>query len=176
MKTLIQVAALFATGTFLFAASPAPGVVRGTVKKIDAKAKTVVIKTAEGTEQVLELVATTTVHGAQAAGKESWSGLKEGSDVVAQYSTDKGKKVATEIDSVGKDGLKVAQGTVVRTEQGAKRVVIKGADGVEQAYDASSDAAQAAGQEVAAAAGKTGKVTVYYTEQAGKKIAHIFHK
>jgi hypothetical protein len=108
--------------------------------------------------------------------KESWNGLKEGSEVVAQYSTDKGKKLAMEIDGVGKDGLKMAQGTVVRTEQGAKKVVIKGADGVEQAYDASSDAAAAAGQEVAAGAGKAGKVTVYYTEKAGKKIAHIFHK
>lgn len=176
MKLLVQIATLLAAGTLAYAASPAPGVVRGTIKKIDTKAKTVVIKTAEGTEHVLELAATTTVHGTETVGKESWNGLKEGSDVVAQYSADKGKKVALEIDSVGKDGLKMAQGTVVRTEQGAKTVVLKGADGVEQAYNTTTDAAQAAGQEVAAGAGKTGKVTVYYTEKAGKKIAHVFHR
>jgi Cu/Ag efflux protein CusF len=172
----IQLAAFLIAGSVAFAASPAPGVVRGTIKKIDTKTRQVVIKTAEGTEHVLELAATTTVHGTETAAKESWNGLKEGSDVVAQYSTDKGKKVALEIDSLGKDGLKVMQGTVVRTEQGAKKVVIKSADGVEHAYDVTSDSAVAAGQEVAAGAGKAGKVTVYYTEKAGKKLAHIFHK
>lgn len=176
MKLLTQVATLLIAGSLAYAASPGPGFIRGTVKKIDTKAKTVVIKAADGTEHVLELAAKTTVHGTEVAAKDSWNGLKEGSEVVAQYSTDKGKKVALEIDDVGKDGLKMAQGTVVRTEQGAKIVVLKGADGVEHAYDVTSDAAQAAGQEVVAGAGKTGKVTVYYTEKAGKKIAHVFHR
>ncbi len=175
MKLLTKIALPLIAAGFVYAADPEPGIVVGTVKKIDSKAKTVVIRTAEGTEQVLEFVATTTVHGAEATAsgaKDSWNGLKEGSEVVAQYSTDKGKKVATEIDSVGRDGVKMAQGTVVRTEQGAKTVVIKTADGAEQAYDTTT----AAGKDVAAAAGKTGKVTVYYTEKAGKKIAHIFRK
>jgi Cu/Ag efflux protein CusF len=176
MKPFTKIAFLLLAGSVAFAADADPGIVVGTVKKIDSKAKTVVIRTAEGTEQVLEFAATTTVHGTEIAAKDSWNGLKEGSEVVAQYSTDKGKKVATEIDGVGKDGLKMAQGTVVRAEKGAKTVVIKSADGVEQAYDTTTDAAAAAGQQVAAGAGKTGKVTVYYTEKAGKKIAHIFRR
>jgi hypothetical protein len=75
---LVQFAAFLIAGSLAFAASPAPGVVRGTIKKIDTKARQVVVKTAEGTEHVLELAATTTVHGTETAAKESWNGLKEG--------------------------------------------------------------------------------------------------
>jgi len=45
--------------------------VHGSIKKIDSTTKTIVVKTADGTEHSLHLVAKTTVHGADASAR-SW--------------------------------------------------------------------------------------------------------
>jgi hypothetical protein len=62
--------------------------VTGTVKKIDAGTKTVVVKTADGTEETFHYVGKTTVHGAEGTAKgakEGLHGLKEGSEVAVHY-------------------------------------------------------------------------------------------
>ena len=51
--------------------------VRGTVEKIDSTAKTIVVKTADGTEHTFRFVARTAVHGGEEAGaatKDSFHG------------------------------------------------------------------------------------------------------
>jgi len=55
--------------------------VHGTITKVDEASKTILVKTADGTEHTFHFVAKTTVHGAQAAAtgaKDSFHGLKEG--------------------------------------------------------------------------------------------------
>jgi hypothetical protein len=79
-------------GVLLLASSAALAVtaVEGTVQKIDATAKTIVVKAADGTEHSFHLAGRTTVHGAEkaaAGAKESFHGLKEGSHVVVHYTT-----------------------------------------------------------------------------------------
>ena len=149
-------------------------VIRGTVTKVDKAAKTVAVRTAEGAEHTLHVTEKVTVKGGEEAGKESWTGLKEGSEVVARYSAKGGEKTAVEFGRVGKDGLKVMDGTLVGAGKGAKTIVVKSADGTEHTFVAADHAAEAAGKATAHGAERTGKVTVYYTEKAGKKIAHFF--
>ena len=142
--------------------------VKGKVEKIDHTAKTIVVKAEDGTEHTFHFVGRTAVHGTEMAGaaaKESFHGLKEGSDVVVHYTAKGSEETAEEIDHVGEGGLKTAEGTVTHLDRGAKTVTIKTADGTEQAFRLTDHAAEDAGKDVSEGAEKSGKVTVYYTEQ-----------
>jgi len=55
-------------------------------------------------------------------------------------------------------------------------MVVKAADGTEQTFDVTKDAASATAKDIAAGTEKSAKVTVYYTEEAGKKVAHFFKR
>ena len=170
MKKLILqgiVATLLAPPSF---AVEAVSAVHGTISKIDSGAKTIVVKTAEGTEHTFRFIAKTTVHGTEVGAKDTFRGLKEGTEVVAHYTAKGAEKTAVEVDQVGKDGLKAVDGAVSDIDRGGKKLVVKSADGTEQAFQLAEHAAAETGK----GAEKSAKVTVYYTENAGKKIAHFF--
>lgn len=153
--------------------------VEGRVEKVDRMAKTIVVKAADGTEHTFHFVGRTAVHGAEeagAAGRESFHGLEEGTNVVVHYTAKGSKETAQEIDRLGEGGLKSTEGTVTHLDRSAKTVTIKAADGSEQAFRLTDHAAEDAGKDVSEGADKSGKVTVYYTEQAGHKVAHFFTK
>jgi len=144
----------------------------GVISKIDSGTKTVVVKTADGTEHAVRFVAKTTFHGTEVGAKDTFHGLKEGSEVVAHYTTKGTENTAVEVDKVGKDGLKAVDGTVSDIDRGGKTIVVKSADGTEQAFKMADHAAEETGHGVE----KSAKVTMYYTEDAGKKVAHFFQK
>ncbi|MGD0126855.1 MAG: hypothetical protein ABSF46_15950 [Terriglobia bacterium] len=153
--------------------------VRGTVEKIDGTAKTIVVKAADGTEHTFHFVGRTAVHGGEKAGaaaKESFRGLKEGSEVVVHYTAKGTEETAEEVDHIGEGGLKTTEGTITHLDRGAKTVSVKTADGTEQAFRLTDHAADDARKDISEGAEKSGKVTVYYTEQAGHKVAHFFSK
>ncbi len=155
------------------------GIVVGTVLKLDAAAKNVVVKLADGTEHTLHFVNRTTVHGAQdaaAGAKDAFRGLTEGSEVAVHYTAKGTEETAEEIDRIGKDGLKSTDATVTRIDRGAKTLTVKTADGAEQSYRLTDSAAKDAGKDIAKGTDKSAKVTVYYTEEAGHKVAHFFKR
>jgi hypothetical protein len=156
-----------------FAAEDVAGAVVATVKTVDRGAKTVTVKTADGTEQTIRFVGRTVAHGAEATGKASkdaFLGMKEGDEVLVHY-TEKGSvKTAEEVDHLGKEGLKASVVTVKSVDRGAKTVAVKTADGADETYHLTARAVR----EMGTGADKTGKATVYYTEEAGKKVAHFF--
>jgi len=163
----------------LQAADDVVSAVHGTITKLDSATKTMVVKTKDGTESTVHFVDKTAVWGADktaAGAKDSFKGLSEGSEVVVHYTAQGSEKTATEVDKVGKDGLKSVDGTVTKVGEGGKTVVVKAADGTEQTFQvAGHDTAEAA-KGIGKAADKTGKTTVYYTEEGGKKVAHFFEK
>jgi hypothetical protein len=163
---------LFIT-TVSWAAEGVVTAVHGTVTKVDAVTKTIVVKTADGTEHTLHFIKKTSVHGAEvteAGAKEGYQGLREGYEVVARYTVKGGEKTAVEVDKMGKEGMHEVTGTVSSIDRNGKKLVVKAADGTEQTYRIASHAAG----ETAEKTEKAAKVTVYYTENAGKKIAHFF--
>ena len=96
--------------------------------------------------------------------------MKEGDEVVVHY-TEKGTvKTAQEVDHVGKNGMKASVVAVKSVDQGAKTVTVKTADGAEETYHMTAAATRETGKGL----DKTGKVTIYYTEEGGRKIAHFF--
>jgi len=163
--------ALLACGA-LVAQDVATAVV-GTVKAVDKGTKTVVVKTAEGTEHTFHFIGRTIGHGAKATAKgskDAFEGMEEGEDVVVHYTVKGAEKTAQEVDHVGKDGLKVSVVAVKSVDHGLKTVTVKTAEGGEETYHLTDRAVHETGKGL-----KTGaKITIYYTEDAGKKIAHYF--
>ncbi len=161
----------------LFAADDVVTAVEGTVKKVDKGTKTVVVAAADGTEHTLHVVKKTTVHGwdaTEAGAKDGMHGVKEGSHVVVHYTVKGTEKTAQELDRIGEGGLKVTEGTVSKIDRGTKSIAIKTADGAEATYRITEHAVVDAGKDVGKGVEKASKVTVYYTEEGGKKIAHFF--
>ena len=177
--------------------SGAEHAVAGTITKVDTAAKTVAIKTASGTTEVLKYSDKTTVEAADATAKgavatagavkegsaATLSASKEGTDVVAKYVSMGSDKVATSFHELGKATLKAAEGTVTGVDAAAKTVSVKTKDGSVQVYHYSEKAAVETGQGIAKGTEATGhglkvgeKVTVNFTESTGRKIAHLFSK
>lgn len=177
MRRILAVGLATLFGATALVAQDVVSAVSGTVKKVDAGTETIVVKTADGTEHTFHFVERTTVQGvdASAAGaKDTFHGVKEGSEVVVHYSKKGTEETAEEIDRVGKDGLKVTEGTVSRIDRGGKTLVVKTADGAEETFHLTDRAAKDAGKGIGEGAEKSGKVSVYYTEKAGRKVAHFF--
>jgi hypothetical protein len=167
---------LFAFASLVAAIEPVTAV-EGKVEKVDHAAKTVLVRAADGTEHTFHLAGRTVVHGARATHRgadAALSDVREGSEVVV-HSTKKGmEETAEEIDHVGKDGLKTSEGTVTHFDRAAKKMTVKTADGTEETYRLSEHAVADAGKDTEDAAKKSAHVSVYYSEQAGHKVAHFF--
>ena len=153
--------------------------VHGTVTKLDSGAKTMVVKTKDGTEHTIHFVDKTTVHGAEATAggaKDTFHGITEGSEVVAHYTEKGAEKTGVEVDKVAKEGVKTIDGTVSHVGEGGKVVVVKAADGTEHTFQVVGHDTVASAEEIGKGADKSAKFTVYYTEKGGKKVAHFFEK
>ena len=161
------------------AADDVASAVHGTITKLDDGTKTMVVKTKDGTEHTVHFTDKTAVWGADktaAGAKDSFKGLSEGSEVVVHYTAKGTEKSAVEVDKVGKDGLKAVDGTVTKVGKDGKTVVVKSADGTEHTFDVAGHDTADSAKEIGKGADKGGKVTVYYTEEGGKKVAHFFEK
>jgi hypothetical protein len=151
----------------------------GVVQKLDSATKTAVIKLADGTVHTLHIAKRTVVHGAEAVGagaEDAFHGLKEGTEVAVHYTAKGTVETAEEIDNIGRAGLKATEATITHVDRAAKTMTVKTADGAEETYRLSARAAKDAGKDLEAGADKSAKVTVYYTEEAGHKIAHFYKK
>jgi hypothetical protein len=62
----------------------------------------------------------------------------------------------------------------LKVDHGAKTVVVKTADGTEKTLDFTENAGKDMGKAVGAGTEKGAKVAAYYTDEAGKKVAHFF--
>jgi len=179
MKKLLMFAALAFGCSLGLMAQDVVSAVDGTVKRLDAASKVVVVKASDGTEHTFHFGDDLAVHGghATAAGaSDAMHGLKTGSHVAVHYTVDGGQETAHEIDRLGGDGLKVSKGTVSSVDRDGKKMTIKTADGSEQTFDLTENAAKDTGEDIGKGADKTAKVSVYYTEDAGRKTAHFVKK
>jgi hypothetical protein len=165
MKRFLQMSTLMAFSISLCLAAEVVIAVHGTVTKVDAAAKTIVVKTKEGVEHTVHFVDTTTVHGAEAGAKDTFKGVKEGSGA---------DKTAVEVDRVGKGGMKSVEVAASDIDRGSKSIAVKAKDGTVETFRIADHATEDAGKDIAKGTEKTAKVTVYYTEEGGKKIVHWF--
>ena len=78
--------------------------VSGVVKHVDKDTKTIVVKTADGTEQTVKYTDKTAWKGTKGAGE----GIAEGSKVSVKYTEKAGEKTADAVKVAGKDVGKAA--------------------------------------------------------------------
>jgi Cu/Ag efflux protein CusF len=149
----------------------------GELKKVDQVGKTIVVKTATGTEEVLKYTEETTVRGLKEGAKVSGLAGKEGTHVVVQYSEEGTEKVARAINHVGNEALKVTEGTVARFDRAGRTLVVRTTGGVEETFRLADRVTIESGRRIvrfADASFREGeRVTVHYTEEGGHKIAHL---
>jgi Cu/Ag efflux protein CusF len=168
---------LFGGSLAVCAAQDVVSAVEGTVKKVDASTKTIVVETGDGADHTFHYVGRTVVHGTQATDQATIHGVDkigDASKVVAHYTTVGGKDTVMEIDRVGDDGLKKSTGTIDELDRGGKKLVLKADDGTRTTFRLSDHAAVDSGKDIGKGSEKSAHVTVYYTEDAGKKVAHFF--
>jgi hypothetical protein len=155
-------------------------VVTGTIDKVDTGAKTVAVKTADGTVDTVKYTDQTTVHGLKDAGKAADVSGKEGGHIIVHTTGEGAEKTAHSIEWVGDESVHTADGTVEDVDKGSKTIVVKLADGTKETFHVADRATVNTGKDVgrysARGAEKGKHYTVYYTEDAGKKVAHVFKK
>jgi hypothetical protein len=169
---------LFVT-SFASATTDVVAAVHGTIIRLDTGARTVVVKTADGTERSIRFLDKTSLHAfhtTEEGAKGSFHGLKEGTEVVVHYSEKGGKATALEIDQVGKDGLKGTEGTISKLDRAGKTIAVKTTDGGEHTFQLTERAAKDGGRDIGEGTEKGTKVVVYSTEKTGKDVAHFFEK
>jgi len=177
---ILCVAVLAAQST---AADDVVHAVSGAVTKVDKTSKTFAIKTADGTEHVFKYTDNTMVRAAKDTGSDAKKGGldaymdgKEGTNVVVHYTEKGADKTAVGVDDLGKDTLKVSEGTVTKVDEAARTVTVKTKDGAEDTYQLSKTAVVDTSKGVAKGAKEGEKVTVQYTEEGGKKVAHFLRR
>jgi cytoskeletal protein RodZ len=154
--------------------NPVEHAIVGTVESVDNAAKTVSIKTADGTVKVVKVSEKTTVEGMKAGANYTALGAEKGAHIVVKYSGDGADATVTGIKYLGKGTVRVSEGTVTKVDDAAKTVTVKTASGAEEVYSWSEKGTVETGKGIAKGTTQGAKVSVYYTEEGGKKVAHFF--
>jgi len=159
--------------------------VAGVITKVDSAAKTMILKTADGAEHVFRYTEATSVRAAREGTKAAKTGTvdtymtgKEGSHAIVHYTGNGADETAVQVEDFGKRSMQVGQGTVTRVDKAARTVTIKAEDGTESTYrvakDATVDTEHGVTKDSELTAKKGEKATVHYTDEAGKKVVHLF--
>lgn len=153
-------------------------VITGTIEKVDSGTKTIGVKTADGTVETVKFTEETTVHGLKDAAKGGDLAGKEGGHVIVYTVGEGADKTAHSVEWVGDKTVHTTEGTVEDVGKGSKTIAVKTADGTKETFVVADHAVVNSGKEISRysvrGAKKGEHVTVYYTEQAGKKVAHLF--
>jgi hypothetical protein len=181
--------------------SPVTRVLQGTLKKIDADAKTIAVAMADGTETVFRFTDRTVVHGIPRAARATALEGKEGAHIIVHYADDAvrdaegvgsraaraaetdvrkaGEKTARAVVFIGSGTIQVAEGTIATVDRTAKTVGIDTARGTREVFrlgeDCTINTAHGVGRattDSGRALKKGAKAVVYYTDRGGKKIVH----
>ena len=173
--------------TFPASAQDVVHAVSGTVSHLDKAAKTIAVKTADGSEDVFRLTEHTAVRDSSKAAEHAKMGAadtyfagKDGSKVVVRYIGRGTDKTATLVEDFGKDSLKAGRGTVTAVDKAAHTVAIRTEDGTVATYKMGNEAVVETDHGVVRGSRylvKEGdRVSVHYTEEAGGKIIKMFKK
>jgi flavin-binding protein dodecin len=152
----------------------------GSIETVDKIAKTVAIKTADGTVETVKWTSKTTIRGLKDGAKAIDFAGQEGSHVVVHYTVKGAEKTAHTIEHLGRVTPKVMEGTIKVVGRGTRTMVVKTGDGVEETLELSEHAVVDSGKGIVDASKFTvketeegAKGTVYYSEEGGRKVARF---
>ena len=145
------------------------------MKKVYGAANTIIVTTIDGVEHVIHFTRDLIVHGSKDTGVDALNGWHEGRTVVVHYIINGSWAAAQEIDAVADDGLKVTEGTVTKVNHRRKQVTVRFDDGVSETFRLTDRAAVEVASRAESADGAT-RVTLYYADETGSKVAHFVKK
>jgi hypothetical protein len=149
-----------------------PNVIEGRVTKFYRGVNTLVVTTVDGVQHVYRFAKGLVVHGGAGSG-DTLDTLHEGATVVVHYRIEGTEQSAEEIDRVT-DGLKISEGVVVRLNRRRREITLKFANGTTETLRLTDRAASEAAEDIGP--GGSTRVTVYYSDESGQKVAHYFRK
>lgn len=141
----------------------------GTMTKFYRGINALVVTTVDGAEHVYHFAKGLVVHGGNASGPRSAEALTPGAKVVVHYRINGAEESVEEID----EGLKIAEGVVVRFDRRHKRLTLKRGDGTTETLPL-TDRAVSEADGVDDAGGVN--VAVYYSDEHGHKVVHYVRK
>lgn len=148
----------------------------GTVDREYGAANTLIVKTKDGVEHVFHYTKDLVFHGGKDTSADALKDLRAGTTVVVHYSMAGGEASAVEVDRIDNGGLKITEGVVTRIDRRQKQITVRFGDGTTETFALTERAAADAGKDVDDAVNGTTKVTVYFTDEAGNRVAHFFKK
>jgi hypothetical protein len=149
---------------------------QGTITKFYKGLNVVAVTTVDGAEHLFHYTKELVVHGNPRHGEDALDGVKEGSTIVVHYTKEGANESAQEIDRLGAEGLKETEGVVTRVDRGRKEITLTLANGTTETLQLTERAAADAGKEIGDVEHTSTRVVVYYTDEAGHKVAHYFRK
>ena len=159
-QILVLVAVCFVAASY--GSQGATNVITGTLDKVDSGAKTMAVKTADGTVETVKFTDKTTVHGLKDAGKGADLAGKEGGHLIVHAVGEGADKTAHSVDWVGDKTVHATEGTVEAVGKGSKTVGVKTADGTKESFVVADHAVV-----------DTGKDVTRYSTQGAKKGEHV---
>ncbi len=179
MKRICTVAIFLALVLAANGQEPRHGIRTGTVEQVDEHAKTITIKSEDGTDHTLQIEARTKFHGVHGNSRnttDNIQGLKPGTQVAAHYTSTGTVENAVEIDNIGPDGLKTMQATITHIDRGEKSLTVQTADGSNQTFHMSDSTARYAAEQFDQGTGPLNVFLYYSGHKEGHPVAHYFKK
>jgi hypothetical protein len=153
-----------------------PIALEGTMKQFYRAANVVIVTTMDGVEHVYHFTKDLIVHGGKKSGVDALEGLREGTTVVIHEAASGAGAAAEEIDVLGDEGLKIAEGMVTRIDRRRKELTIRYNNGQTETLQMTGRAAAEGEAGIDQSGEETTRIIVSYTDDAGRKVAHYFKK
>ena len=159
-------------------ATPPIDGVTGTVAPEDpvrqefAGANTVIVNSLDVFRHTKDLL----VHGGRSSGAQALPGLREGSTVAVHDSGSGVDASAPAIELIDNDGMHVTEGTVIRIDRSRKHITIMFDRDRTATFELTDRTAADGGHDIDPTPKTAGAVTVSYTDESGRRVAHSFKK
>ena len=185
VTTELRLTLALALGVVLIVSTPAhaqnrpplqePIALEGTMQQFYRAANVVVITTMDGMEHVYHFTKDLIVHGGKKPGVDALEGLRAGTTVVIHHTTAGSQASIDGIDVLGDEGLKSTEGMVTNIDRRKNEITIRYNNGKTETLQMTSRAAAETEAGIDESA-EEARVVVYYSDEAGHKIAHYFKK
>lgn len=162
----------------------------GRVKLVAADGRHIVLETADGTEEKIDVAAHPVSRHVKDSGDKAGKGMtdlptigakeaEKGADAIVHYSEKAWKKTVDAVTLGFDQAVKTSKVVVQKVDQEGRRLKVKTKEGVEEVYDAAERTTVAGGDEavefgewVGDKSREGAEVTVHYVEKSGKKVVH----
>lgn len=151
-------------------------VMEGTLDRDIDGADALFVMTFSGARHVFHAAKGLLVHGGKGTGVDELRGLHAGETVAVHYSIAAGENIVQEVDRLSHGGLSLMEGTVISINRRRQEIVIRFDAHRTTTFKLTDRAARDVGHDLDAKTDGSIRITVYYTDEAGLKVAHYFRK